>query len=48
MSAPDTDQEVLERARACLADAQQRGAHFYQLPVWLLAALLEKAERPHD
>ena len=45
---PNDDFELTEDARRMLARAQREGSGIIPVPYWMLAALIEKATRPHD
>jgi hypothetical protein len=42
------DHELIAEARIILGRAEREGIGICRLPIWMLEALIEKAQRPHD
>jgi hypothetical protein len=44
----DDDYALIAEAQCILDRAEREGIGLCRLPTWMLAALIEKATRPHD
>jgi hypothetical protein len=44
----DDDYALLTEAQCILDRAEREGIGICRLPIWMLEALIERAQRPHD